>query len=245
VDHNRRVRDRLRETFRRLRAPDERRALRRARRAIDGLARARLRPDYPWLSEYENLLSEQFLAENAAHHQPFVDLVEELAAVASPGRAPRLLEAGAGSAAFALVLSRRNYQVMAVDSDPLMVLRAQHIAARLGGFARIVCMDLHELGWLRRDAFDVAFSQGTLEHFDNDDIHALITRQLEVARYVVFSVPSLHWPNRDFVNERKMSIDDWKTVLSEVDAELLQLTSYQQGRHVLAALRRRQDPSEP
>jgi hypothetical protein len=37
-----------------------------------------------------------------------------------------------------------------------------------------------------------------------------------------------------------MSLDEWKRVLSGVDAELLQLTSYQQGRHVLAALRRRE-----
>jgi hypothetical protein len=229
--------DRLRDTLRSLAAP-EARALRDAARAIDRLARARLRPDHPWLSEYGNLLSEDFLAENVAHHQPFVELVEELAAGAAPGRVPRLLEAGAGSAAFALVFSRRSYEVMAIDSDPLMVLRAQHVSARLGGFARIVCMDLHDLGWLRPDAFDVAFSQGTLEHFTNDEIRTLLARQLEVARHVVFSVPSLHWPNRDFVNERKLSVDDWKAVLSGVDADLLELSSYRQGQHVLAALRR-------
>jgi SAM-dependent methyltransferase len=234
------VSESLRQTLGRLRASDERRALRRAAHAIDGLARARLRPDNPWLTEYQNLLSEEFLAENVAHHQPFVELVEELAAVAAPGRAPRLLEAGAGSAAFALVFSRRNYEVWAVDSDPLMVLRAQHVSARLGGFARIVCMDLHDLGRLRPDAFDVAFSQGTLEHFPNDEIHALLARQLDVARHVVFSVPSVQWPSRDFLNERKMSLDEWKSVLAGVDAELLELTSYQQGRHVLAALRRRE-----
>lgn len=192
--------DRLREALGPLLGPSDARELGRAARAVDRLVRARLRPDYPWLSEYGNLIGEPFLAENVAHHQPFVALIEEIAAGAPAGRAPRLLEAGAGSAAFALCLSRRNYEVVAVDSDPLMVLRAQHLSAQLGGFARIVCMDLHDLGWLRPDAFDVAFSQGTLEHFANDEIHALLARQLEVARHVVFSVPSLHWPSRDFVN---------------------------------------------
>jgi hypothetical protein len=157
-------------------------------------------------------------------------------------RAPRLLEARSGSAAFALVFSRRSYEVWAVDSDPLMVLRAQHVSARLGGFARIVCTDLHDLGRLRPDAFDLGFSQGTLEHFANGEIRALLARQLGVARHVVFSVPSVQWPRRDFLNERKMSLDEWKSVLAGMDAELVQLTSYQQGRHVLAALRRREAP---
>jgi hypothetical protein len=121
-----------------------------------------------------------------------------------------------------------------------MVLRARHISDHLGGYARLVCMNLHDLDWLRPDAFDVAFSQGTLEHFDNATIRAVLVRQLGVARHVVFSVPSIHWPTRDFVNERKMSLAEWKEILAGVDADVLNLGTYFQDRHVLAALRRRE-----
>lgn len=216
------------------------RQVERAVRAVARLARARLSPAHPWLTEFENLLSEEFLAENAAQHRPFIDLVEDLAAVGTTGRAPRLLEAGSGSGAFALHFSRRRYDVVGVDDDPLMVLRARHISEHLGGYARIVCMDLRDLDWFRPDTFDVAFSQGTLEHFDNATIRAVLARQLGVARHVVFSVPSIHWPTRDFVNERKMSLSEWKELLANTDAELLHLGTYFRDRHVLAALRRRE-----
>jgi 2-polyprenyl-3-methyl-5-hydroxy-6-metoxy-1,4-benzoquinol methylase len=135
------------------------------------------------------------------------------------------------------VLSRRNYEVTAIDSDPLMVLRAQHLAAHLGGYARVQCLDLRDLAPIRDGWFDVVFSQGTIEHFDNAGIRGLLEEQLRVGRYVVFSVPSLHWPTRDFVNERKMTTDEWKVVLQDLDAELLHLSYYHRGDyHVLAAL---------
>ncbi len=212
-------------------------------RAVADQARARIRPDHPWLTEYANLLSEDWLAENFEHHRELVQLVEELAQRAAGGRTPKLLEAGAGSAALSLALSRRNYDVTAVDSDPLMVLRAQHISAHLGGYARVLCLDLRELEPFRDGYFDVVFSQGTLEHFDNASIRALLDQQLRVGRYVVFSVPSNHWPTRDFVNERKMTTDEWKVLLQQVDAELLHLSYYHPGDlHVLAALARTADP---
>jgi hypothetical protein len=120
-----------------------------------------------------------------------------------------------------------------------MVLRAQHISSHLGGYARIQCLDLRQLDAIADAWFDVVFSQGTLEHFDNAAIRELLDAQLRIGRYVVFSVPSVFWPTRDFVNERKMSLDEWKTVLQSVDADLLHLAYYHRGDlHVLAALAR-------
>jgi SAM-dependent methyltransferase len=235
----RRIRRWLRGRRRAASPPPTPRLIDEAVRAVAGLARARIRPDHPWLTEYANLLSEEWVGENLDHHRELVQLVEEFAQREAGGRTPRLLEAGAGSAAFSLALSRRNYDVTAVDCDPLMVLRAQHISAHLGGYARIQCLDLRDLAPFRDAWFDVVFSQGTLEHFDNATIRALLEQQLRVGRTVVFSVPSVHWPTRDFVNERKMTADEWKVVLQQVDAELLHLSYYQRGDlHVLAALTR-------
>ena len=235
----RRIRDWLRSGKRPAQPPAVQKLIDDAVKAVARLARARIRPDHPWLTEYENGLSEDWLVENMEHHRELVQMVEEFAQRAAGGRTPRLLEAGAGSAAFSLMLSRRNYAVTAIDSDPLMVLRAQYISAHLGGYARIQCLDLRDLEPFRDDFFDVVFSQGTFEHFDNAAIYALLDQQLRVGRYVVFSVPSVHWPTRDFVNERKMTADDWKVLLQEVDAELLHLSYYRPGDlHVLVALTR-------
>ena len=243
---DRRIRRWLRARRRSAARPSVQTLIDEAVRAVGKLARARIRPDHPWLTEYANLLSENWLEENLVHHRDFVQLVEEFAQRSAGGRTPRLLEAGAGSAAFSLMLSRRNYDVTAVDADPLMVLRAQHISAHLGGYAKIVCLDLHELAPFQDGFFDVVFSQGTFEHFDNATICALLDQQLRIGRTVVFSVPSLQWPTRDFVNERKMTTDDWKVLLQEVDAQLLHLSYYRPGdQHVLVALTRNSARQRP
>jgi hypothetical protein len=37
-----------------------------------------------------------------------------------------------------------------------------------------------------------------------------------------------------------MSADEWKTILSSVDADLVHLGAYRRDQHILAALRRRE-----
>lgn len=198
-------------------------------------------PTFPWLTEYTHDITEEFLLENVRHHAYFVDLVERYARAAAGSRIPRLLDFGAGSGSLSIALSQRNYEVVAIDNDPLMVARARQTARRLGGYAKILCMDGRDLFLLREQSFDVAFSQGTLEHFDNDTIRRFLEAQLHVARIVVFSVPSRYWPHRDFGNERKMTLEEWRTILEGCAVRIEHLAYYPRDNwHVAAAVTRKE-----
>lgn len=102
-------------------------------------------------------------------------------------------------------------------------------------------MDGRDLLLFKERSFDVAFSQGTLEHFDNDTIRRFLEAQLHVARAVVFCVPSRFRPHRDFGNERKMTLEEWRTVLEGCGVRIEHLEYYPQDRwHVAAAVTRKE-----
>ncbi|GAI49981.1 unnamed protein product, partial [marine sediment metagenome] len=57
------------------------------------------------------------------------------------------------------------------------------------------------------------------EHFDDANIGKLLREQLRVARMVIFSVPTLWYPRRDFGNERLMEKEDWLRILAGFKVE--------------------------
>lgn len=197
---------------------------------------------FPWSPVYTQDVTEEWLRENMKHHAYFISLVETYAHRSAQGRIPKLLEVGGGGATMAIGFSRRNYDVIQIDHDPLMVAKAMQVCRTLGGFAKMICMSGYDLNLWKEGFFDVAFSQGTLEHMDSDGVRKLIAAQLAVARYVVFSVPSVFWPNREFGNERKMSLEEWSTILQSCDAKVLHLSYYpEQNWHVAAVLTHREE----
>jgi len=97
-------------------------------------------------------------------------------------------------------------------------------------------IDALDLDIFKDGYFDVAFSQGTLEHFDNETLFKLLSKQLAVARYVVFSVPSKFWPSREFGNERKIGVEDWKLLLDSAGFNVLYLDYYHEKTQIACVI---------
>jgi SAM-dependent methyltransferase len=125
----------------------------------------------------------------------------------------RVLEVGVGSGAMSLFLGSLGIDVVGVDND-------LDIVAKTAQKARAVTTVSYQVAdaFTLRDSFgpasfDVAFSQGFFEHFDDDQIRELVAQQLAVAKRVVFSVPSNAYPTRDVGNERLMTPGQWASIL--------------------------------
>jgi SAM-dependent methyltransferase len=194
----------------------------------------------PWSGNYTKPVSEDYVQENWRHHEVMFELIADLARRAAPERTPRVLEVGMGLGTMSIALSRRNYEVVAIDSDPVQVARARNFSRTLGGFARYLCMEIADLKLFAADTFDVAFSQGTLEHFDPSGLREAICQQLRVAPFVVLSVPSVDWPDREIGGERRLTTDEWRVTLESLGHDIIALRYYGRARwHVLAAVQRR------
>lgn len=180
-----------------------------------------------WSKIYNKEVTEKDLEFNLEYHKEFISLITDYALKSSNKNVPRLLEVGLGSATFTIHFSRSAYHCVGLDNNPIIVERAIKTNKKLGGYAKFILIDAFEMSMLKEDSFDVAFSQGTMEHFDNREIVELILNQLKVAKYVMFSVPSAYYPYKEFGNERKMTVESWRTMLEDAGLNVVHLDYYQ------------------
>jgi hypothetical protein len=61
------------------------------------------------------------------------------------------------------------------------------------------------LPWQKRE-FDLAYHQGVLEHFPDEQIVQALREQAHVAEWVIFDVPNHRCSDRPFGDERLLSV---------------------------------------
>lgn len=140
-----------------------------------------------------------------SHHAPFMEAI-----LAAEPR--RTVEAGCGTAVKSSFLALTGVDAVAVDNDPQVLEVARRAAARWPAQPRFVEHDIFKLTELELEA-DVVFSQGVLEHFEDEQIVSLARESLAVAPRFIFSVPSRWYGHRDFGNERLMDAPAWGAIL--------------------------------
>jgi SAM-dependent methyltransferase len=139
------------------------------------------------------------------YHEP---LLREVLA----GAPASALEAGSGPAVMSSFLAMAGVEAIAVDNDPGVLEVARESASRWRVQPEFVEADIFHLDALGRSV-DVVFSQGVLEHFQDDEIRELTRQSLAIAPRFVFSVPSRWYGHKDFGNERLFLADRWAEIL--------------------------------
>ncbi len=190
-----------------------------------------------WAKFYSKEITKEDMEGNINHHRYFIELIFDWANKRSDQHTPKLLEIGLGTATMSIYLSKRSFEVVGLDLDPLITAKAIETNNKLGGHAKFIAMDAFDLPkFFKENTFDIAFSQGTMEHFDNDALKKILEAQLAVAMYVIFSVPSVNWPQEDFGNERKMTVEEWEKLLKHFGLKIEHISYYQEGDLHIAAV---------
>jgi len=193
----------------------------------------------PWSNFYNNEVNEEYLTLNVSYHERLISLIKEYAQKAADGTVPKLLEVGLGTATMSIYFSRYSFEVTGIDNDQTIIRNAIKTNKDLGGYAKFILIDAFELDLFKDKYFDIAFSQGTMEHFNDEEIIELISKQLEIAKYVIFSVPSINfnYPNREFGNERKMVPEDWELILKKGKFNIVDIGYYKDNQHIVCIIR--------
>ncbi len=100
-----------------------------------------------------------------------------------------IVEFGSGSALLAILLSSMGYEVLGVDSDPRVVEMARKNNERLGGRAKIERLDLFEAPKRLVKAFDLAYSEGVIEHYRGAELDKALEAHRDLGRKVMLVVP--------------------------------------------------------
>jgi hypothetical protein len=190
-----------------------------------------------WGILYSNDISEKDLIDNIEYHSYFIDLIRKYAKISAKSKIPKIIEIGLGNGTMSIFFSRNELcEVYGIDNDIEVLRHCINNNKKLGGYAKFLLLDAFDLNLLKKKEFDVAFSQGTLEHFDNESIIKILSKQLEIATYVVFSVPSVNWTTSEIGNERKMTLDEWRTLLNEGGFNRLDLEYYKENLHIVGVI---------
>lgn len=130
----------------------------------------------------------------------------------------KLLEVGFGTGFSAAYLTDWGYQVTGIDKDrEVLELASRRIVEENLGLPHFLLMDAFALSPTFQ--FDLAYSQGFLEHFSDEDIIKLLQQQLRVATKVIFSVPSENYPASEYGDERKLSMPKWVELMTAAAPE--------------------------
>ena len=143
---------------------------------------------------------------NLARHSRFIESI-------LAGQPRRLLEVGTGSGTMSVFLSSFGYDVTSIDNDEGVLSVACKTSEAFRGSARYELADAFNLPY-ENGEFDVAFSQGLMEHFSDEEIVRMLKEQLRVARAAVFSVPNNFYGQKDIGNERLLTKERWEQIVS-------------------------------
>jgi len=127
----------------------------------------------------------------------------------SPG--DKVLEIGAGTGVMAYPLSQAGIKVISIDNDTEILRMAPINAAVFDADIEYQEADAFHLPFPDR-AFKVAFSEGLLEHYSDEDISRLVAEHQRVADVVVVSVPLKGSRNVAYGNERWLTMAEWENI---------------------------------
>ncbi|MFQ5952632.1 MAG: methyltransferase domain-containing protein, partial [Candidatus Omnitrophota bacterium] len=159
-----------------------------------------------WSDFYNEPADTSYYWENITIHKDFLGEVLK-------SKPNRILEIGAGSGTLSVFLNHMGSEAIAVDKDKAVLERAEEASRALNGKVKFEIADAFNLPYEDKE-FDVSFSQGVLEHFQDEDIVRILKEQTRVAKAVFFSVPNKYYNHRDFGNERLLTKEEWEKILS-------------------------------
>ena len=166
-----------------------------------------------WHNFYRDICGSRRLLEgNILEHTP---LITEIARYVSAN--DKILEIGSGTGVMAAPLASAGIKVSSIDNDSEILRMAGVNARMLDVPIEYQEADAFHLPFADQE-FKVAFSQGLLEHFDDDDIRRLIAEQQRVAEAVVVSVPLKGGAPVTYGDERWLTMEEWEDIFEPMGA---------------------------
>lgn len=137
----------------------------------------------------------------------------------------KLLEAGSGTGVLSTYMASLGYDVVGIDIDEDILNLSKKIAKEYGtkNKPNFIKKSIFELDYNEK-YFDVSFSNGVLEHFDDNQIVDTLKQQMKVSNYVIFGIPTKYFNQEEamYGDERYMDYRFWRNLISEAGGIVLE-----------------------
>lgn len=142
----------------------------------------------------------------------------------------KVIEMGCGTGLMAGYLSKKGLDVIALDLSEHVLKYAEEIAKK----SSIISPCKYEVGNIlnlkyKKDSFNVAYSNGVLEHFSDEQIIRILKKQLEISQYVIFGIPSTYFNMNEKMlgNERGLTLKEWRHLIDLSGGNIIEQTGFQ------------------
>lgn len=135
-----------------------------------------------------------------------------------------IIECGSGTSVVSIYLASQGYEVTAIDIEDEVIDLSKKLAEDYYAtleenpksklhFEKKSIFDLDYL----KDTFDVAFSNGVLEHFNDEEIVQIIKQQLFIAKTTIVGIPTKYFEKKEakYGNERVLELSYWRKLIND------------------------------
>lgn len=141
----------------------------------------------------------------------------------------KVIECGCGTAKISTYFQNNGYDVSAVDIDNEIIDLAKYIVknSTYKDSPKFYNMSIMNMNFKNKE-FDVAFSNGVLEHFKNDEIIKILKEECRIAKFVIFGVPSKYFDEKEYMygDERYLTRAEWKNLIKKANASIIDIKSF-------------------
>lgn len=132
-----------------------------------------------------------------------------------------IIECGSGTSVVSIYLASLGYDVTAVDIDNAVIRLSRELAKdyydTLDNCKPKINFEKKSIFELEyeKDSFDVAFSNGVLEHFTDKEIIQIIKQQLYVSKITIVGIPTKYFESKEakYGNERVLELSYWRKLI--------------------------------
>ena len=140
----------------------------------------------------------------------------------------KIMEVGSGTGILSLKLATMGNNVVALDSDADMIALSKKYFLKEFDCPNIKYVNKDIREYNEKEMFDVIYSIGILEHYSDDEIVELLNKQLLLADYVIFGIPTKYFDEKKkmYGNERYLKIRYWKNLIKRSRGVLIEESHY-------------------
>jgi len=141
----------------------------------------------------------------------------------------KALETGCGTGIMSGYLQKKGLKVTVLDLNKKILNYAKELAKESNIIipCNYTIGDILNLNY-KQNTFDVSYSNGVLEHFNDEDIIKTLKQQMYISQYVIFGVPSNYFTMDEnmFGNERRLTLDEWKKLIHQANGKIIEQTGF-------------------
>jgi len=143
-----------------------------------------------------------------------------------------IIECGSGTSVVSIYLATLGYNVTAIDIEDNVIDLAKNLSKTYYKTLEDCNLNINfqkksifKLDY-QKNTFDVAFSNGVLEHFSDNEIIEIIKQQLLVAKTTIIGIPTKYFAKKEakYGNERVLELSYWRNLIEKANGIIIEET---------------------